>query len=98
MERQHVSSVGSAGDGSGKPLKLGILYMDSESNRRWALRFNDPKELEQIDAVFVTVEPQGGSQKPTGKYFLYALLRKEANRPSRPSQILPRAMQSESVW
>jgi hypothetical protein len=65
----------------GKPLNLGILYMDSESNRRWALRFNDPKQLEQIDAVFVTVEPQGGSQKPTGKPFLYALLRKEANHP-----------------
>jgi hypothetical protein len=65
----------------GKPLNLGILYMDSESNRRWALRFNDPKQLEQIDAVFVTIEPQGGSQKPTGKPFLYALLRKEANHP-----------------
>jgi hypothetical protein len=35
----------------GKPLNLEILYMDSESNRRWALRFNDPKQLEQIDAV-----------------------------------------------
>jgi hypothetical protein len=65
----------------GKPLNLGILYMDSESSRRWALRFNDPKQLEEIDAVFVTVEPQGGSQKPTGKPFLYALLRKEANHP-----------------
>jgi hypothetical protein len=60
---------------------LGILYMDSESNRRWVLRLDDPKHLAQIDAVFVTVEPHGGSQKPTGKPFLYALLRKEANHP-----------------
>jgi hypothetical protein len=63
------------------PTNLGILYMDSESNRRWVLRLDDPKHLAQIDAVFVTVEPHGGSQKPTGKPFLYALLRKEANHP-----------------
>jgi hypothetical protein len=63
------------------PMNLGILYMDSESNRRWVLRWDDPKELAEIDAVFVTVEPHGGSQKPTGKPFLYALLRKEANHP-----------------
>jgi archaellum component FlaC len=63
------------------PLNLGILYIDSESSRRWALRFDDPKQLAEIDAIFVTVEPQGGSQKPTGKPFLYAMLRKEANHP-----------------
>jgi len=63
------------------PLNLGILYMDSEANRRWVLRSDDPKQLNEIDAVFVTVEPRGGSQKPTGKPFLYALLRKEANHP-----------------
>jgi hypothetical protein len=61
------------------PLSLGILYMDSEANRRWVLRCDDPKRLEEIDAVFVTVEPHGGSQKPSTKPFLYALLRKEAN-------------------
>jgi hypothetical protein len=63
------------------PLNLGILYMDSESNRRWVLRSDDPKQLAAIDAVFVTVEPHGGSRKPTSKPFLYALLRKEANHP-----------------
>jgi hypothetical protein len=64
-----------------RPTNLGILYMDSETNRRWVLRWDDPKQLAEIDAVFVTVEPNGGSQKPTGKPFLYALLRKEANHP-----------------
>jgi hypothetical protein len=64
-----------------RATNLGILYMDSESNRRWTLRLEDPKQLAEIDAVFVTVEPHGGSQKPTGKPFLYALLRKEANHP-----------------
>jgi len=62
-------------------MNLGILYMDSESNRRWVLRLDDAKQLAEIDAVFVTVEPRVGSPKPTGKPFLYALLRKEANHP-----------------
>jgi hypothetical protein len=64
-----------------RAMNLGILYMDSESNRRWVLRLDDPKEIAAIDAVFVTVEPHIGSPKPTGKPFLYALLRKEANHP-----------------
>jgi anti-sigma-K factor RskA len=63
------------------PLNLGVLFMDSESNRRWVLRTDDAKQLAEIDAVFVTVEPHGGSRKPTSKPFLYALLRKEANHP-----------------
>ena len=63
------------------PLNLGILYMDNESNRRWVMRFDDPKRLAEIDAVFVTVEPHGGSVKPTSKPLLYALLRNEANHP-----------------
>jgi hypothetical protein len=67
--------------GGGRPLNLGIFYLDSETNRRWILRFDDPKRLAEIDAVFVTVEPRGGSKKPTGKPFLYASLRHEANHP-----------------
>jgi len=67
--------------GEGKPLNLGIFYLDSETNRRWILRFDDPKRLAEIDAIFVTVEPRGGSKKPTGKPFLYASLRQEANHP-----------------
>lgn len=63
------------------PLNLGILYMDNESNRRWVMRFDDPQRLAEIDAVFVTVEPRGGSRKPTSKPFLYALLRNEVNHP-----------------
>ena len=68
-------------NGASHPMNLGILFMDSETNRRWVLRSDDPKQLSEIDAVFVTVEPHGGSQKPTGKPLLYALLRKEANHP-----------------
>jgi hypothetical protein len=63
------------------PLSLGIFFKDSESNHRWVLRFDDPKRLAEIDSVFVTIEPHGGSQKPTGKPFLFSLLREEANHP-----------------
>jgi hypothetical protein len=63
------------------PMNLGILYMDNETNRRWVMRFDDSRRLAEIDAVFVTIEPRGGSQKPTSKPFLYALLRNEVNHP-----------------
>jgi hypothetical protein len=63
------------------PMNLGILYRDSESSRRWVMRFDEPSQLSEIDAVFVTVEPRGGSHKPTSKPFLFALLRNEANHP-----------------
>jgi hypothetical protein len=59
---------------SAKPISLGIFYMDSESNRRWVLKTDNPDVLAQINAVFVTVEPKGGSAKPTGKPFLEAYL------------------------
>jgi hypothetical protein len=72
---------GKSESGSSKPVSLGILYLDNEANRRWALRCDAPEQLAQIDAVFVTVEPHGGSEKPTGKAFLYASLRKEPNHP-----------------
>jgi peptidoglycan hydrolase CwlO-like protein len=65
----------------GRAKSLGILYLDNESNHRWVMRFDDAKQLEEIDAVFVTIEPHGGSPKPTSKPFLYALLRKEVNHP-----------------
>jgi hypothetical protein len=72
---------GKSESGASKPVSLGILYLDNEANRRWALRCDAPEQLAQIDAVFVTVEPYGGSEKPTGKAFLYASLRKEPNHP-----------------
>lgn len=63
------------------PLNMGIFYLDNEANRRWILKFDDPNKLTQIDAVFVTVEPKGGSKKPSGKQLLFASLRSMANHP-----------------
>jgi hypothetical protein len=63
------------------PVNLGILYMDSEKNRRWTLRVNNPQQLAQLDSLFVTIEPKVQADKPTGKQFLYASLRREPNHP-----------------
>lgn len=60
---------------------LGIFYEDSASKKRWVLKADDPKSLEDIDAVFVTVEPHGGSQHPSGKQLLFASLRISPNHP-----------------
>jgi hypothetical protein len=60
---------------------MGIFYLDNEANRRWVLKFDNPEKLAQINAVFVTVEPNGGSHKPAGKQLLYASLRSLPNHP-----------------
>jgi hypothetical protein len=62
-------------------LSLGIFYQDNAANKRWVLKVDDPKTLQQIDAVFVTVEPHGGSREPSGHPLLFASLRVEPNHP-----------------
>jgi len=64
-----------------QPLNLGILYEDNVAKKRWVLKFDNPKALDEIDAVFVTLEPKGGSQKPSGKPLLYAQLQMVPNHP-----------------
>ncbi len=72
---------GQSGPDRGEALSLGIFYQDGVAKKRWVLRFSDPRALEQINAVFVTVEPRGGSHKPSGKPLLFASLRIEPNHP-----------------
>ena len=62
-------------------VNLGIFYEDNASKKRWVLKSQDPKTLAQIDAVFVTLEPRGGSDKPSGKPLLFAYLRVNPNHP-----------------
>jgi hypothetical protein len=62
-------------------LSLGVFYEDNTSKKRWVLKFDDPKTLATIDAVFVTVEPSGGSHHPSGKQLLFAYLRVTPNHP-----------------
>ncbi len=72
---------GRGGADKQQALSLGIFYQDSGARKRWVLKFEDSRTLEHIDAVFVTVEPNGGSQKPSGKPLLFASLKIEPNHP-----------------
>lgn len=60
---------------------LGIFYSDDKSQDRWVLKFDDPTVLAKIDTVFVTIEPEGGSRRPTGEKLLSAYLKGQANHP-----------------
>lgn len=62
-------------------VNLGIFYEDNASKKRWVLKSQDPKTLAQIDAVFITVEPHGGSDKPSGKPLLFAYFNTTPNHP-----------------
>jgi hypothetical protein len=62
-------------------INLGVFYEDDASRKRWILKCDDPKTLAQIDAVFVTVEPKGGSHRPSNKTLLFASLRIDPNHP-----------------
>jgi len=81
---QNASSFqawGRKGPDKQEARSLGIFYEDNVSKKRWVLKADDPKSLEDIDAVFVTVEPNGGSQHPSGKQLLFAYLRISPNHP-----------------
>lgn len=78
---QTFQAWGRRGPDFKQAVNLGIFYEDSASKKRWVLKSEDPKTLAQIDAVFVTVEPHGGSDKPSGKPLLFAYLRVNPNHP-----------------
>jgi hypothetical protein len=72
---------GQRGSEREQAFPLGIFYEDNASKKRWVLKLDDPKLLAQVDAVFVTIEPNGGSRKPSGKPLLFAYLRVDPNHP-----------------
>ena len=78
---QAFQAWGRRGPDFKQAVNLGIFYEDNASKKRWVLKSEDPKTLAQIDAVFVTVEPNGGSEKPSGKPLLFAYLRVNPNHP-----------------
>jgi hypothetical protein len=80
-EASSFQAWGRRGPDASKSASLGIFYLDNSSHKRWVVKSDDPTLIRQIDAVFVTVEPKGGSQKPTGKQLLFAYLRVEPNHP-----------------
>jgi hypothetical protein len=72
---------GQRGPDKERAQSLGIFYEDNAANKRWVLKSSDRKTLEQINAVFVTVEPDAHSRKPRGKQVLFAYLRINPNHP-----------------
>jgi archaellum component FlaC len=61
---------------------LGIFYNDDQTQHRWAMKFGDPKILDEIDTVFVTLEPAGRPfAAPTGKPILEAYFGTPPNHP-----------------
>jgi hypothetical protein len=79
--KQDVSfQVWGSGSERSAPVSLGLFYQD-DAHKRWVLRCNDAKTLARLDMVFVTVEPPGGSTKPTGKQLLRAYLQIQPNHP-----------------
>ena len=72
---------GARGPAQSPAQSMGVFYVDDQKQNRWVLKFEDPRILAEIDSVFVTVEPQGGSARPTGRKFLYAYLKANPNHP-----------------
>jgi hypothetical protein len=62
-------------------ISLGLLDLDDANQKRWVLKFDNAKTISQIDAVFITLEPEGGSTKPSGKPLLFTSLRIDPNHP-----------------
>ena len=62
--------------------KIGILFHDDQTQRRWSLNFADPQVLREIDSVFITLEKNDdGLAQPKGKRMLTAYLGMPANHP-----------------
>jgi anti-sigma-K factor RskA len=62
-------------------VNLGIFFEDNSTKKRWVMKCDDPRSLAQIDGVFVTVEPNGGSHTPSDKTLLFAYLKVNPNHP-----------------
>lgn len=80
-EASTYQAWGSRGNDEAQAFNLGMFYEDNVAKKRWVVKFNDKRKLDQIDTVFVTVEPHGGSERPTGKPLLYAYLKVTPNHP-----------------
>ena len=72
---------GAQGANLPRARSLGVFFQDDHNSNRWVLKFDDPAVLSEIDSVFVTVEPLGGSKRPTGSPLLPAYLKAELNHP-----------------
>ena len=62
--------------------KIGLLFHDDQTQRRWSLNFSDPQVLREIDSVFITLERNGEDlSQPKGERMLTAYLGMPPNHP-----------------
>jgi anti-sigma factor RsiW len=72
---------GRLAEGGKKALSLGIFYQDNAAKKRWVLKTSDPQALSRVNEVFVTIEPNSGSTKPSNRRILFAYLDVDPNHP-----------------
>ena len=65
---------------TGSLRSLGFLNIDNKTQQRWVLKTTDAAAFKEVNSLFVTVEPQGGSKTPSGQHLLFAYLG-QANHP-----------------
>ena len=81
LERYSFQAWGQKEARNGAAHSLGVFVADDQAQNRWVLKYDDPSVLTQIEAVFVTVEPKGGSERPQGRQLMYAFLKANPNHP-----------------
>jgi hypothetical protein len=81
LEKFSFQAWGQTGTKPGAAQSLGLFQADDQTQSRWVLKCDDPSLLAQIDSVFVTIEPRGGSSRPQGQQLMYAFLRANPNHP-----------------
>ena len=81
QEASSFQAWGRRGPNKQQALNLGVFSEDNASKKRWVLKADNPRSLQDIDAVFVTIEPNGGSLHPSEKQLLFAYLRVSPNHP-----------------
>ena len=69
-------------EAKGGPVESLCVFVNEDQGKSpWVLKYDNPKVLAQIDSVFVTIEPKGGSNRPQGRQLMYAYLRANPNHP-----------------
>jgi len=81
LEKYSFQAWGQREAKGGPVQSLGVFVNDDQGKSPWVLKYDDPKVLAQIDSVFVTIEPKGGSNRPQGRQLMYAYLRANPNHP-----------------
>ena len=81
LEKYSFQAWGQREAKGGPVQSLGVFVNEDQGKSPWVLKYDNPQVLAQIDSVFVTIEPKGGSNRPQGRQLMYAYLRANPNHP-----------------